>query len=123
MKKTMDVGIFLKKADERVAKMLPQLFKKKVIRNLSQFFCIEKPLVDSALGTQVSAKYEATERDYDDICMLDFWSFGLPKHMRKGLWPFIFPNNLRITDKIYKVNLEKANRDSQIIDNIDESDK
>ena len=43
--------------------------------------------------------------------------------MRKGLWPFIFPNNLRLTEKIYQVNLEKAQKDSQIIDNIDESDR
>ena len=43
--------------------------------------------------------------------MNDFWSFGLPAYVRKPMWPFIVQNKLRVSKKLYEINLQKALKD------------
>ena len=52
-----------------------------------------------------------TQPDFEDVCMIDFWSFGLPSHVRKPMWPFIVQNKLRVSKKLYEINLKKAQKD------------
>jgi hypothetical protein len=38
----------------------------------------------------------------------DSFHHGIPTEIRKSVWNLVIPNNLKITDKLYKFLLEKA---------------
>ena len=52
-----------------------------------------------------------TQPDYEDVHMNDFWSFGLPAYVRKPMWPFIVQNKLRVSKRLFEINLMKALKD------------
>ena len=83
------VGTFLIKAEQRIAKVLPNLQKKEETPKSSFFNMFRKSDSKDPITC-----YEVTPANLSDVSFSDFWSFGVPTNLRRGLWPFVIPNKL-----------------------------